>query len=354
MPCRFLERIIPGRSSCRSNSLGRLFAQLEQLGEFDDSLIVVASDHGSGMSPDVYLETPVGKRLVSPSGVAESRRNFAKDKARGVSLLLVKRAQATGPMVVSDRAASAVDVPATIAAEFGATEPSTGESLFAVGQGLLRTRKYAAFDYSENKTSYVGPITLNTVTGNSWDDASWVIAECTASGAGSLNAKRKVTHDHERTVLLQGSVGLPFLARRSLVTPDQLFVPGRLRSLCSVGPLQGAAGTGALDPSPGSGRFARATYEAWKVIKPERVGFISYPYEWSFSQLKDAALLTLSLQKTTMRFGMTLKDASAYNVQFVGGKAVFIDTLSFERRRSGEPWAAYSGFFASIFLRRCC
>ena len=83
---------------------------------------------------------------------------------------------------------------------------------------------------------------------------------------------------------------------------------------------------------------------AWKVIRPERVGFISYPYEWCFSQLKDAALLTLQLQKTAMQFGMTLKDASAYNVQFVGGRPVFIDTLSFERRKSGEPWVAYRQF----------
>jgi ribosomal protein L11 methylase PrmA len=83
---------------------------------------------------------------------------------------------------------------------------------------------------------------------------------------------------------------------------------------------------------------------AWKVIQPERVEFISYPYEWSFSQLKDAALATLDLQKRALAHGMTLKDSSAYNIQFHGGKPVLIDTLSFEIYTEGDPWVAYRQF----------
>jgi len=83
---------------------------------------------------------------------------------------------------------------------------------------------------------------------------------------------------------------------------------------------------------------------AFKVIQPERVPFISYPYEWSFSQLKDAALATLAIQKRVMKLDMSLKDASAYNIQFVRGKAVLIDTLSFEIYKEGEPWVAYKQF----------
>ncbi|MGB7537391.1 MAG: hypothetical protein WBM17_02515 [Anaerolineales bacterium] len=83
---------------------------------------------------------------------------------------------------------------------------------------------------------------------------------------------------------------------------------------------------------------------AYKVIQPEPVRFISYPYEWCFSQLKDAALLTLRIAKAAARYGMTLKDASAYNVQFREGKPVFIDTLSFDTYTEGEPWAAYRQF----------
>ena len=85
------------------------------------------------------------------------------------------------------------------------------------------------------------------------------------------------------------------------------------------------------------------TKDAYKVIKPTLIPFVSYPYEWSFSQLKDAALLTLKIQKIALGHGMSLKDASAYNVQFLEGRPILIDTLSFERFQE-KPWIAYKQF----------
>ena len=84
--------------------------------------------------------------------------------------------------------------------------------------------------------------------------------------------------------------------------------------------------------------------DTYKVLRPERVPFISYPYEWCFSQLKAAALASLEIQKQSLRLGMSLKDCSAYNIQFRDGAPVFIDTLSFERYREGAPWVAYRQF----------
>ncbi|MBK7931553.1 MAG: SAM-dependent methyltransferase [Bryobacterales bacterium] len=78
-------------------------------------------------------------------------------------------------------------------------------------------------------------------------------------------------------------------------------------------------------------------------LVPEQIEFLSYPYEWCFSQLRDAALLTLEVQRRALRHGMRLKDASAYNVQFRGARPVFIDTLSFEENEPG-PWVAYRQF----------
>jgi len=82
----------------------------------------------------------------------------------------------------------------------------------------------------------------------------------------------------------------------------------------------------------------------YKIIKPEPIPFISYPYEWSFSQLKDAALTTLNIQKRALEYGMSLKDSSAYNIQFRNCKPIFIDTLSFEVYKEGLPWTAYRQF----------
>jgi hypothetical protein len=80
------------------------------------------------------------------------------------------------------------------------------------------------------------------------------------------------------------------------------------------------------------------------VIKPLQLDFVSYPYEWSFSQLKDAALTTLEIQERALRSGMSLKDASAYNIQFVDGRPTLIDSLSFEAAVPGVPWVAYRQF----------
>ena len=101
---------------------------------------------------------------------------------------------------------------------------------------------------------------------------------------------------------------------------------------------------GALIPHEEVDTSLAATVQAYHVIRPEPVPFISYPYEWSFGQLKDAALLTLEIQKRAMESGMALKDCSAYNVQFLRGRPVFIDTLSFERYVPGQPWVAYRQF----------
>lgn len=80
------------------------------------------------------------------------------------------------------------------------------------------------------------------------------------------------------------------------------------------------------------------------ILEVEKVPFISYPYEWCFDQLRDAALLTLKINLIALKYGMILKDASVYNVQFINSKAVFIDTLSFDMYEEGSPWGAYGQF----------
>lgn len=84
------------------------------------------------------------------------------------------------------------------------------------------------------------------------------------------------------------------------------------------------------------------------TLKPEQLTFVSYPYEWSFDMLKDAALLTLTILKKALDKGMILKDATPYNIQFHKGKMIFIDSLSFEKYQEEKPWAAYRQFCESF------
>ena len=89
-------------------------------------------------------------------------------------------------------------------------------------------------------------------------------------------------------------------------------------------------------------------------IKTKKLAFVSYPYEWSFSQFKNAALITLKINLIALKHGMVLKDASMFNIQFVGCKPVFIDLSSFEIYKVNKPWVAYyqfcKHFYGPLFL----
>jgi ribosomal protein L11 methylase PrmA len=90
--------------------------------------------------------------------------------------------------------------------------------------------------------------------------------------------------------------------------------------------------------------LTKAGVDAPMVLRHGRVPFISYPYEWSFPLLKAAALLHLNIQIEALKSGVSLSDATAYNVQFLGPKPVFIDVLSFRKYKDGEIWAGYRQF----------
>jgi SAM-dependent methyltransferase len=99
----------------------------------------------------------------------------------------------------------------------------------------------------------------------------------------------------------------------------------------------------------GDGSLPAGLRDSAGVLRHERIPFVSYPYEWPFSMLRDAALLHLDLLRRALDENLTLKDASPYNVQWRGAKPVFIDLGSFERQRKGEPWAGYRQF-CTLFL----
>ena len=81
-----------------------------------------------------------------------------------------------------------------------------------------------------------------------------------------------------------------------------------------------------------------------KALSHQKIPFVSYPYEWTFSMLRDAALLQLEMGIAAIDNGLMLKDATPYNVQFQGAKAIFIDIGSFEKLPEGDPWIAYRQF----------
>ena len=88
----------------------------------------------------------------------------------------------------------------------------------------------------------------------------------------------------------------------------------------------------------------------WEAaLRHDRIPFLSYPYEWTFEMLRDAALLQLQLTRQALDEDVITKDATSYNVQFVGARPTFIDVGSFEKLRAGEPWYGYRQF-CELFL----
>jgi len=124
---------------------------------------------------------------------------------------------------------------------------------------------------------------------------------------------------------------------------NQAYAPD-LDKLSESGLYERLVNLGLLIPHETANVSAPRPELCYRVIRPEPLAFISYPYEWCFSQLKDAALATLEIEKQALECGMSLKDASAYNIQFRDGRPLLIDTLSFETYREGEPWVAYRQF----------
>ena len=116
---------------------------------------------------------------------------------------------------------------------------------------------------------------------------------------------------------------------------DHLITSGLYRKLIDKGLL--------IPHEEASLDLARSD-QAYKILRPQEISLISYPYEWSFSQLKAAALATLNVQKIAFEHGMTLKDSSAYNIQFLDGKPILIDSLSLERYQEGAVWVPYRQF----------
>lgn len=123
----------------------------------------------------------------------------------------------------------------------------------------------------------------------------------------------------------------------------------RYEALMASGLYAELAGAGLLVPHEEVALPTGGTGDFVRVIRPEEVPFISYPYEWSFSQLQDAARVTLEIEKRALARGLTLIDASAYNIQFLRGRPVLIDTLSLGPAVEGEPWPAY-GQYCRHFL----
>src|SRR5690606_592574 len=148
--------------------------------------------------------------------------------------------------------------------------------------------------------------------------------------------------DRDSRVLIADGAVYRLLSKRGLEDWRAVDASGLLPDWIAEGKVVGteAAAPDTLPAEVGEALFGGVA----GILRHERLPFISYPYEWTFGMLRDAALLQLDLQLEALDAGLTLKDATPYNVQFRGSEPTFIDIGSFEQLRQGEPWVAYRQF----------
>jgi hypothetical protein len=147
--------------------------RLKEIGVYDDTMVFVVGDHGSGRTRDLLVDSRTASHLPGGASPAHLGDNFPQWKARALPLLLAKPFKARGSLRVSRAPASLGDLPKTIAVSAGIDHPLPGQVLFDLAEDAVRTRTYAAFAWSPKSSEYVKPITLYSVSGPVWLDESW-------------------------------------------------------------------------------------------------------------------------------------------------------------------------------------
>ncbi|OHD69689.1 MAG: hypothetical protein A2177_00465 [Spirochaetes bacterium RBG_13_68_11] len=147
-----------------------LLERLKQLKVYDNSLIFIVGDHGSGVGDAKINVTPYGNNFNTRGPYKD---NFQSFKAIGIPLILVKRMHATGELRTSDAPVSLGDIPQTVAEELGLEASFPGESMFRVEENEDRERIYRAFVGPQEDVEYLAPLYEYAVRGFSWDDTSW-------------------------------------------------------------------------------------------------------------------------------------------------------------------------------------
>lgn len=170
------------QAEAEAKIMGVFLDELKRLDLYDNSMIIILGDHGSGRAAELHVNPTSTPRTAELDRTAVSN-NFQRDKARGIPLLLVKRFDAKGEIKTSHAPASVVDVPATVLAELNIPHPRVyavagkedfyGMPLFDLQEDQPRARYYGALQWAAGKSDYVNPITLYRIQGDSWSDDSW-------------------------------------------------------------------------------------------------------------------------------------------------------------------------------------
>lgn len=150
----------------------RFLTTLKNIGVYDNSMIFIVGDHGSGAAGSFGLNVQV-------SGFSEDNKKATKIRSytigSGIPLILVKPIAAKGDLKISDAPVSHSDISKTIFSELGIKHEYIGQSMFSVKELDIRERRFLEYQWRNEyvKDAYLSPMEEYIVTGFSWLKKSW-------------------------------------------------------------------------------------------------------------------------------------------------------------------------------------
>jgi hypothetical protein len=151
---------------------GMFVNELKRIGTYDNSMIFIIGDHGSGRTGDMYINSGLSKDILSK--FEYNNYNFQFSKARGIPFMMIKPFNKKGPLQTSGAPAALYDIPATICDGLNIPSSFNGKSIFKLAENENRTRFHRSYDFlGSTRRYYLGPMTEYEINGNSWLNSSW-------------------------------------------------------------------------------------------------------------------------------------------------------------------------------------
>ena len=167
----------------------RFLDRLRALGVYDDSLIIVSSDHGAALPPRQMPSE------VTPAG------DLAVMTGRAMALLLVKPPQREGPLRVSTAPTAITDIPATILDLLGLpSDQLPGIPASRLAADSPRERTYASYGWRNEdwQQSYFSYLDIFSLTGRLTDPRAWRFVETIYDPTTALEDRARGLFNAER------------------------------------------------------------------------------------------------------------------------------------------------------------
>jgi hypothetical protein len=169
-PTRVTRRTFAEQSRCAVKLVGAFLDRLRALDVYDNSVIIIASDHGTGLQPAGFN----GVSASLPATRGPSTNALITMAGAASALMLVKPRHRSGPIAVSATPTSHVDLPPTVADLLELPDSAADTSMLQRDPKQPRARSFGMFDLRERfPSAFLSRLDVVTIEGRVVDAAGW-------------------------------------------------------------------------------------------------------------------------------------------------------------------------------------